>query len=118
MKKIDKWKKQVKSIASIEGIRLPVLPKKGYTDMYKQGMTPVQAVAYVQARGAKPMIRLHIREEERKSSFSKIKCTKAVVERLIGKKKVATAIKDPKAKELDGIVFQVMKDLKVEISIL
>ena len=60
MKKLfrKEWNRRLKRIAAIEGVRkLPKLPKSlGYTKMFKQGLSPVQAVAKIVGVGPKTSV--------------------------------------------------------------
>lgn len=68
MKKLTRkdWNLRVKKIASIEGVKLPKLPKKrGYSDMFKKGLSPVQAVAKITIP-AKRIIRSYVEPDKLK----------------------------------------------------
>lgn len=46
------WNSRLRKIAAVEEMKLPKLPKKiGYLAMFKQGLSPVQALDKIEARG-------------------------------------------------------------------
>ena len=112
MKKVEVWKKQVKQISAIEGITLPKLTRKGYTDMYNQGMSPVQAVAYVRAREPAFQFKLRVQQGE---IDSVIILAKNHAEFIYGKSKLAKAMKNKNVEEDKGYSIKLAKGLTLQI---